>query len=126
MLALPLRYQEDLPPMLRTAAVTIALLVASAVASAQSAAQIELGQKVYVAQKCAICHAIAGKGNAKGALDMVGSKLSADEIRQWITAAPEMTAKAKAERKPLMKAFTNIGKDDLDALVAYLGSLKKS
>jgi mono/diheme cytochrome c family protein len=112
--------------MLKAVVVGIAVLVVPGVASAQGAAQLELGQKVYAAQKCSICHAIAGKGNAKGALDAVGSKLSADEIRQWITAAPEMAAKVKAERKPVMKAFTTIGKEDLDALVAYLGSLKKT
>jgi hypothetical protein len=35
-----------------------------------------------------------------------------------------MTAKTKSERKPAMKAYT-LPKDDLDALVAYLSSLKK-
>jgi cbb3-type cytochrome oxidase cytochrome c subunit len=58
-------------------------------------------------------------------VDSVGSKLSADEIRQWIVNAPEMAAKTQAERKPVMKAYPNIAKDDLDAVVAYLQSLKK-
>jgi mono/diheme cytochrome c family protein len=93
-------------------------------AFAQSA-QAELGQTVFVAQKCSICHSVAGKGNQKGALDNVGAKLSADEIRQWIVAAPDMAAKTKAERKPAMKAYPNVAKDDLDALVAYLQTLKK-
>jgi len=35
------------------------------------------GQKVYAAQKCSVCHSIAGHGNAKGKLDDVGSKLTA-------------------------------------------------
>ena len=35
-----------------------------------------------------------------------------------------MTAKTKATRKPEMKQF-NLPKDDVDALVAYLESLKK-
>jgi hypothetical protein len=34
-----------------------------------------------------------------------------------------MTAKTKAARKPPMKSYT-LGKDDLDALVAYMKSLK--
>jgi mono/diheme cytochrome c family protein len=29
------------------------------------------GEKVYAEQKCSLCHAIAGKGNAKGPLDEV-------------------------------------------------------
>ena len=40
--------------------------------------------KVYTDQKCSVCHAIAGKGNAKGALDSVGSKFTAAEIHEWI------------------------------------------
>src|SRR5262245_66557745 len=82
------------------------------------------GEQVYVAQKCSLCHAIAGKGNAKGALDDVGSKLSADDIRAWIVDAKGMTAKTKATRKPEMKAFA-LPKEDVDALVAYLVTLKK-
>src|SRR5688572_28142442 len=93
-------------------------------AAAQSADTLEHGKKVYAAQKCQVCHAVAGVGNKKGILDDVGSRLSADEIRQWIVNAPEMTAKTKAARKPVMKAYT-LPKEDLDALVAYLGSLKK-
>jgi mono/diheme cytochrome c family protein len=99
------------------------LLACSAVA--QDDPKIAQGQKVYAAQKCSICHSIAGVGNKKGPLDAVGSKLSADEIRQWIVSAPEMTAKTKAARKPVMKAYPNIPKDELDALVAYLASLKQ-
>jgi len=79
---------------------------------------------VFTAQKCSLCHSIAGKGNAKGPLDDVGSKLKADEIRSWITDAKGMTAKTKPTRKPEMKQFT-LPKDDVDALVAYLSSLKK-
>lgn len=95
-------------------------------AYAQDAKLIERGQKLYVEQKCANCHSIAGKGNKKGPLDEVGSKLSADDIREWIVNAPEMTKKAKAERKPVMKSYPNLPKEDVDALVAYLQTLKKS
>ena len=80
--------------------------------------------EVFAAQHCTLCHAIAGKGNAKGALDEVGSKLKDEEIREWITDAKGMTAKTKATRKPEMKQYT-LPKDDVDALVAYLDTLKK-
>ena len=99
------------------------LLVIPVIASAQSA--VERGQKAYTAQKCQICHSVAGVGTKKGALDEVGSKLSADEIRQWIVDAPAMAAKAKADRKPPMKAYATLPKEDLDGLVAYMQSLKK-
>lgn len=104
---------------------TMASVFAARSASAQAAAQVEHGKEVFGAQKCSICHAIAGKGNAKGALDDIGSRLSADEIRQWIVNAPDMATKAKATRKPPMKAYATLPKEDLDALVGYLQSLKK-
>ena len=83
------------------------------------------GQKVFEAQKCSLCHSVAGKGNAKGALDGVGTKLKAEEIRQWLTAPQEMATKHNATRKPPMKSFASLPAADLDALVAYVSSLKK-
>jgi mono/diheme cytochrome c family protein len=82
------------------------------------------GDKVYTEQKCSLCHSLAGKGNAKGPLDDVGSRLSPDEIRAWITDAKAMTAKTKAPRKPEMKAYSP-PKDEVDALVTYLSAMKK-
>jgi mono/diheme cytochrome c family protein len=94
-------------------------------AQAASAPDAPPGAAVYAAQKCSICHSLEGKGQAKGPLDGVGSKLSADEIRQWIVNPAEMTAKTNATRKPVMRAYPNLPKDDLDALVAYLLAQKK-
>jgi len=99
------------------------LLALTAPAAAQD--KIEKGKQVYTAQKCQACHSVAGVGNKKGALDEVGTKLKEDEIRQWIVAAPDMAAKVKADRKPPMKAYTALPKEDVDALVGYLVTLKK-
>jgi len=93
-------------------------------ATAAQGAKVAQGTKVYGDQKCALCHSIGDKGNKKGPLDEVGSKLKADEIRAWIVDAKAMTAKVKPERKPEMKAY-NLPKADVDALVAYLTTLKK-
>ena len=60
-------------------------------AAAQTA--VANGEKVFMDQKCTVCHSIAGTGNVKGPLDEVGSRLSADEIRVWMTDAKGMTAK---------------------------------
>lgn len=100
-------------------------LLCLAVPVAAQDARLEKGKQVYATQKCQVCHSIAGVGNKKGALDDVGKRLKEDEIRQWIVAAPEMAAKAKVDRKPPMKAYTTLPKEDLDALVAYVASLKK-
>ena len=104
--------------MLRTAICVVILTVAGA---ASAAAQ---GEKLFVDQKCTLCHSIGGKGNVKGPLDEVGTKLSADDIRAWLTDAKAMTAKTKATRKPEMKAYT-LPKEDVDALVVYLSAMKK-
>jgi mono/diheme cytochrome c family protein len=99
-------------------------LLAPSISSAQ-AGGADRGAQVFAENKCSACHAVAGKGNAKGPLDEVASKLSAAELRQWITDAPTMAAKTKAQRKPPMKAFAQLPPADLDGLVAYLQSLKK-
>ena len=105
-------------------ALTLSVGASASVAAAGQDDAVKKGEQVYAAQKCQTCHSIAGKGNKANPLDGVGAKLSADDIRQWILNAPEMAAKAKAERKPPMKPFT-LPKDELDDLVAYLQSLKK-
>lgn len=105
------------------AAVAVAIGVGSA--SAQAApAPADKGVAVYAAQKCSMCHSLDGKGQAKGPLDGVGKKMSADDIRKWIVTPAEMTAKANATRKPVMRAYPNLPKEDLDALVAYLAAKK--
>jgi mono/diheme cytochrome c family protein len=106
-------------------AIAMAVVMCLGFSAAAAAQDLKAkGEKVYADQKCSLCHSIAGKGNAKGPLDDVGNKLKADEIRAWITDAKAMTEKTKATRKPAMKQYT-LPKDDVDALVAYLSSLKK-
>jgi len=103
---------------------TVAAGLTLAAASLAGAADAARGEAVYAEQKCALCHSIAGKGNPRGSLDRVGTKLSADDIKQWIVNPKEMTAKMNADRKPPMKAYPNLSAADVDALVAYLQTLK--
>jgi mono/diheme cytochrome c family protein len=107
---------------------TVAIIVSVGLGIASSAAaqpdKIAKGEKLYTDQKCSLCHSFGDKGNKKGPLDGVGSKLSADELRQWIVDAKGMTAKTGAPRKPEMKNYA-LPKEDVDALVAYMASLKK-
>ena len=81
-------------------AVAIIGVAAAAYAAPPDAAQ---GEKVFAEQKCGLCHSIAGKGNPKGPLDEAVGKLSAADMRAWITDANGMTAKTKSTRKPAMK-----------------------
>ena len=103
----------------------LAVAIAWAPAVAGQDAAVKQGDSVYGAQKCQTCHAIAGKGNKNNPLDGVGKKLSADEIRQWIVSPTEMTAKIKSTKKPPMPAkYKGLPAAELDALVAYMASLK--
>ena len=54
----------------------------------------------------------------------VDSKLTADDIRAWLTDANAMTGKTKAARKPAMKAYT-LDKNQVDGLERYLSTVKK-
>ena len=110
-------------------AMAAALAVTAMTAGSASAQDLKAkGEKVYVAQKCSMCHSIAGKPSTKGPLDDVGKKLSEEDIRLWLTDPAAATAKFKADRKPPMTSVASklktLSKDDVDALVAYMSSLK--
>ena len=112
--------------MFRTVVFSLAVIgVASMATPAAAQDAITKGAAVFAAQKCLTCHSLDGKGMAKGPLDDVGSKLTADEIREWIVNPAEMTKKHSATRKPPMRAYPNLPKEDLDALVAFMASKKK-
>ena len=108
------------------AAMIVTLTAAAPLAAAaQDAAQAKKGEAVYTAQKCSMCHQIAGKGSKAVPLDGVGGKLSAEDIKHWITNPTEMTAKTKSTKKPPMpNKYGKLPAADIDALVAYMQSLK--
>jgi mono/diheme cytochrome c family protein len=107
------------------AAVAIAIGGTVALSAARQDDKVKRGQEVYTAQKCQLCHSIDGKGNKSNPLDGVGKKLSAEEIRQWIVSPADMTAKTKSTKKPPMQdKYSKLPAADIDALVAYMQSLK--
>jgi mono/diheme cytochrome c family protein len=110
--------------MLRSVVCSVLVLAWALPLRAADDPAVAKGMQVFADQKCALCHSIADKGNKKGPLDAVGTKYSADDLRAWIVDAKGMAVKAKATRVPAMKNYT-LPKADLDALLAYLASLKK-
>jgi mono/diheme cytochrome c family protein len=91
-------------------------------AVAQDAAK---GEGVYAAQKCSVCHSIAGKGNKQNPLDGVGAKLPAADLRAWIVDPATMTAKTGSTKKPPMpNKWAALPAAEVDSLVAYLQTLK--
>ena len=104
---------------------TIGILLLTAQATVAAEQDAAKGEAVYAAQKCSVCHSVAGKGNKANPLDGVGAKLSADDIKAWIVTPTEMTKKANSTKKPPMPAkYGKLPAADLDALVAYMQSLK--
>ncbi|HEY6509650.1 MAG TPA: cytochrome c [Vicinamibacterales bacterium] len=92
------------------------------VAAAQGAAR---GEQVYAAQRCQGCHMIGGKGNKNSPLDGVGARLSVADTKEWIVDPVSAAAKHQSTKKPLMpKTYAKLPAADVDALVAYMQSLK--
>lgn len=109
-----------------TVAIGLVGLLAGSV-HAQDAKKVQAGKQLYASKECAKCHMIAGKGNKIGVLDGVAAKITADEMRKWLTAPLDMEAKLDHKPKVKMSSKINLMKltdADVDALVAYLTTLK--
>jgi len=102
--------------------VSLGILTGPALAQNTSA---EAGRKIYVREKCSVCHQIAGQGNQRFPLDGVGTRLSASDLRRWFTHTIEM--EAALPKKPAIRMSSKkyrLKDAELDALVAYLLTLK--
>jgi nitric oxide reductase subunit C len=98
-----------------SAVITIA--GAGVVASAQ-AGNAANGQKLYTAQKCNICHQIAGKGGKMGPeLTKVGTKRDAAWLKSYLPNPKSIDPKNKM---PVVK----LQGQEMEDLIAYLLSLK--
>ena len=92
------------------------------------AAKIAAGKTAFTTQKCGTCHMINKVGGkTASALDGIGGKLSAADIKKWLTATAEM--EGKLPKKPTVSMATwmkskKLSDADVDALVAYMASLK--
>ncbi len=83
---------------------------------------VEAGRRVYAEQDCVRCHTIAGRGNPRSPLDGVGARLSAAEIRRWIT--PSQEPAALSDGFQARHANRSLTESQREALVAYLHSLR--
>ena len=104
-----------------TGLATLALLAGVGTpVGAQDAAKVARGREVYQELRCQTCHAIAGAGNRRYPLDGVGAKLTEEQIRKWIVSPREMNPSVRK------RAYDNVPADKIEALVAYMLSLKPS
>ena len=100
-------------------------LTSTVLVAAQNAPSADIGRRVYEREKCSTCHQIAKRGNSRYPLDGVATRLTTDDLRRWMTRPAEMEAalpKMPALRMSTMKYRLN--EADLDALVAYLQTLR--
>lgn len=105
--------------------VWLGLAVAAAVGQPSALDRIEAGRRLYVAQKCSVCHLVAGQGNKRFPLDGIGQRVTAVDLRRWLTHTVEM--EARLPKQPAIKMSSRkyrFNDAELDALVAYLQSLK--
>ncbi|HYN10904.1 MAG TPA: cytochrome c [Vicinamibacterales bacterium] len=106
--------------------VGLALLGGVAGAQTPDPKQVAAGKVLYDKLKCGTCHEAEGKGNKKLPLDGISKKLTTPQIRMWIASPAEM--EAKLAKKPTVKMSsmmkTKLSDPDVDALVAYVHSLK--
>lgn len=73
-----------------------------------------IGKRLFESYGCSACHSVAGVGNTSSALDGIGSKRTAAELRKGIISPPLGSAMPAMDCPP----------HDLDNLVGYLQTLK--
>ena len=105
---------------------TFAVGIVLAAAAAGQGDKVAAGKKIYDTNQCKTCHMAEKVGNKQYPLDGISAKMSDADIRKWMTATTEMEAKLKEAPKVKMSAMwkKKLGDEDLEALVAYIKSLK--
>lgn len=112
------------------AVMSVAVIGGTALAASAQDAKVEAGKAAYTTHKCATCHQIKGVGMKPPtgfALDGVGTKVPAADIKKWLTDPASMEAKLATKPKMSMAGAMKgkkISDADVDALVAYMLSLK--
>jgi mono/diheme cytochrome c family protein len=100
------------------------LIAGTTVAGVARAGGAATGEEVYAAQKCSVCHSVGGKGNKKYPLDGAGARLSDADIREWLVNPDAQQAKKAGRPLMRMPSYRSLPAEDVDALVAYVKSLK--
>ena len=101
-----------------------ALVAGAAVPAFAQDAKVARGAALFTEQKCILCHALQGKGNPKRPLDGVGNHIDAPTVKLWLTDPKAAATKAGSKDTMTMKSFATLPPADIDALVAYVLSLK--
>lgn len=85
---------------------------------------IKAGRLIYDEQGCARCHSIRGKGNLRNLLDGVGTRRSAEELRDWVVGADSLQGVLSERALNAKKSYGELPVGDLNVLIIYLQSLQ--
>lgn len=107
---------------MRVLSIVVALLGTLALVATAAAADLELGKKIYAA-KCASCHGLDGKGNAK----MAGTlKVTIPDLASGVRKSDDDLLKLLSDGKKPMPAFgKGLSKDELNAVLHYTKGLAR-
>jgi mono/diheme cytochrome c family protein len=104
---------------------------APAAAAAQTPAPAAKGDpekgKALALQRCVLCHSIGEKGLKGFPMEGVATRVTPDEIRQWLLNPKEMGEKAGFIRTPKMESLPPLLKftpEQLEDVIAYVSGLK--
>jgi hypothetical protein len=95
---------------------------AASVPASADAVPLDAAQRAFERLNCALCHAIAGRGNPARPLDGIGARMDAASIRAWAVG----TGAARDQLPASIARMKARAADDpeLDSLVDYLADLK--
>lgn len=82
------------------------------------------GREIYEELSCGRCHRVGDAGNPRSPLDTVGARRSRSEIRAWLTADDNVRDRLSRSVIRAKEAFDASPREQLDALVEYLSSLR--
>lgn len=83
------------------------------------------GARVFDDAGCARCHAVGGSGNPRSPLDGVGARLTLEEIRARIVAAPSARDGLSRSVIRTKEGYAELPDPDLEALAAWLATLRE-
>lgn len=102
----------------------VGLEVAAPSPSKLDAAVLQAGHRVYQAQGCALCHAVAGEGNPRLPLDGVADRLDAQGLRHWVLATGPAASALSPRAIRLKTPNQELPEADIQALVLWLQTLR--
>lgn len=87
-------------------------------------ALVQAGRRVYEAQGCARCHAVAGEGNPRLPLDGVADRLDPQGLRDWALATGPAATALSPRAVGMKKTYQELPEADIQALVVWLRTLR--